>query len=71
MQNVQPAENDSCEHITLVERSSSLPWRAYAIRPYTCSYDSWIARWLNNIHLRRHGGRMRYAPTVLQLTELI
>ena len=32
---------------TMVEqRPSSPPWRAYAIRPYTCSYDSWIIRWL-------------------------
>ena len=27
----------------MVERwKSSLPWRAYAIRPYTCSMISWV-----------------------------
>ena len=34
---------------TMVEQHpSSPPWRAYAIRPYTCSYDSWIIRWLQH-----------------------
>ena len=45
----------------------SLLWRAYAIRPYTCSFISWVMRWLFDVQLRRHGGRMRYAPTDLPL----
>ena len=30
------------------ERASSLPWRAYAIRPYTCSDNTLIIQWSNN-----------------------
>ena len=86
----------------------SSPWRAYAIRPYTCSvvrvcgrthfrcalWVLWfeisritvgayrirphvrelgvICRWMETNfveweHIRRHGGRMRYAPTLVRL----
>ena len=35
---------------TMVERcAASLPWREYAIRPYTCSVISWVMRWLNGV----------------------
>ena len=47
----------------VVERAFSPPWRAYAIRPYTCSIISWVQQWWNDVQHPRHGGRMRYAPT--------
>ena len=46
---------------------------AYRIRPQMSENETIAANTLSpsNIHLRRHGGRMRCAPTALQLTELI
>ena len=40
----------------------SPPWRAYAIRPYTFSLK-YFGKWELVGALRRHDGRMRYAPT--------
>ena len=42
--------------------ASSPPWRAYAIRPYTFSLK-YFGKWELVGALRRHDGRMRYAPT--------
>ena len=44
----------------------SLTWRAYAIRPYTCSLNLWPGRCIC-VACSLTSGRMRYAPTLVRL----
>ncbi|MDY5772107.1 MAG: hypothetical protein SPK32_01495, partial [Bacteroidaceae bacterium] len=41
-------------------------FRAYAIRPYTCSVKTWMIRWWDGGLLSLTSGRMRYAPTLVR-----
>ena len=41
-------------------------FRAYAIRPYTCSVMARVERWWDDGLLSLTSGRMRYAPTLVR-----